>query len=232
MKKSIWLLLPFLFFIASCSFNRNNKKSKVDASTIIILNGPSASGKSSIQEAFIRKVEDPWVKIGIDNFFVGVLSNYYIFGEYTPRCPQYNIMAGVASQDQYGNPLFTLDIGPAGEKIIDGMNHAIKAYADTGNNIIVDYIAYEPRWLEQLIDLLSDHEVILIKVTVPLSILEEREALRATSPRGHARSHYDSIHKHSLTYDLEIDTSQLTPEEAAEVMCNFLDKDVVSSKTN
>ena len=117
-----------------------NKDAK-SQSTIIILNGPSASGKSSIQEAFIRKMESPWIKIGIDNFFVGVLSSYYIYGQYKPTNPAYTVMEGITSEDENKNPIFTLNVGPAGQKIIDGMNHAIKAYADAGNNIIVDFIA-------------------------------------------------------------------------------------------
>ena len=45
----------------------------VEFGTIIILNGPSASGKSSIQEEFCKLMSELWLKIGLDNFFVGVL---------------------------------------------------------------------------------------------------------------------------------------------------------------
>ena len=185
-------------------------------STIIILNGPSASGKSSIQEAFVRQSKFPWIKIGIDNFFVGVLSTYYIYGEYEPINFEYEIMKGISSEDKDKNPVFTLQVGPVGKKIINGMNHAIKAYADAGNNIIVDYIAYDPVWLEDLVALLKNHKVIVVKIDLPLEVLEQRESLRATSPRGHARSHYESVHNHKIKYDLTLDSSKVTPKEAAE----------------
>lgn len=191
-------------------------------STIIILNGPSGAGKSSIQEAFIRSQESPWIKIGIDNFFIGVLSNYYIFGEYQPKNPQNMIMKGIASEDEAKNPVFTLEVGPAGKKIIQGMNHAIKAYADAGNNIIVDYIAYKAEWLEELVQLLKEHKVIVVNVNLPLDILEQREAARATSPRGHARSHYYTVHKHTVPYDLAIDTALVSPQEASTLIEKML----------
>ena len=164
---SIIIALPVSYFL----FQRDHNLK----STIIILNGPSASGKSSIQEAFIRKSESPWIKIGIDNFFIGVLSNYYIFGEYKPQNPNYKIMEGITSEDELKRPIFTLKVGPAGDKIIDGMNRSIKAYADAGNDIIVDYIAYNPVWLENLVKLLKNHKVIVVSVNLPLEILEQRE---------------------------------------------------------
>ena len=217
--KKIFLAIIFIILGLTYLFY---KKDNVVSSTVVILNGPSASGKSSIQEAFIRKSDSPWIKIGIDNFFVGVLSNYYIFGEYKPQNPDYMIMQGIPSEDENKNPVFTLKVGPAGEKIIDGMNHAIKAYADAGNNIIIDYIAYNPKWLENLVNILKGHKVIVVGVNLPLEVLEKREASRATSPKGHARSHYETVHKHNVPYNLNIDTSKVTPDEAAESILKFI----------
>lgn len=219
---SVKYLLLIAIFIALTSFYYLYNSSPKHSSTIIILNGPSASGKSSIQEAFIRKMESPWIKIGIDNFFVGVLSTYYIYGEYKPTNPMYKIMEGIPSEDENKNPIFTLKVGPAGQKIIDGMNHAIKAYADAGNDIIIDYIAYEPQWLENLVALLKGHNIVVVGVSLPLEILEQREATRATSPKGHARSHYNTVHNHNVRYDLKIDTSTVTAEEAAESIKSFV----------
>ena len=74
---------------------------------------------------------------------------------------------------------------------------------------------YEPQWLESLVALLKGHRVIVVSVTLPLEILEQRAA-RATSPKGHARSHYETVHRHNVPYSLEIDSLQITPEQAAE----------------
>lgn len=182
--------------------------------TIVILNGPSASGKSSIQKEFTKLFSKPYLKIGIDNFFVGVLPEQFVIGPVpTPETPDDMVMKGVFSEDEQG-PLFTLEVGPAGQRVISGMNHAIAAYAAQGNDIIVDYIAYEQAWIKELVHVLKDFEVYFVGVDVPLKVLEERERTRATSPVGHARSHYDTVHSHGI-YDFRVDTSLLSSAECA-----------------
>lgn len=190
------------------SVNKKNKNKGI----IIILNGPSASGKSSIQKELASLFDKPYLKIGIDNFFVGVLPEKYIFGP-LPENPEDIVMKGTATQDENG-PLFKLEFGPEGEKIISGMHHAIAAYAKQANNIIVDYILYEQPWLKELVYVLKDYKVYFIGIELPLEILQEREKARNTSPVGHARTHYKTVHEHNI-YDLIIDTSKLTAKEAA-----------------
>ncbi|WP_246691382.1 MULTISPECIES: hypothetical protein [unclassified Mesorhizobium] len=48
----------------------------------------------------------------------------------------------------------------------------------------------------------------------PLDVLEAREAARADRLPGLARWQYPRVHK-GMDYDLEVDTSQLTPLECA-----------------
>ena len=59
------------------------------------------------------------------------------------------------------------------------------------------------------------------RITIPLEKLEERERARGTSPVGHARSHYDTVHTHG-GYDLEIDTSKMSAPEAAQLIKQFV----------
>ncbi|WP_281410999.1 hypothetical protein [Mesorhizobium sp. NZP2077] len=49
----------------------------------------------------------------------------------------------------------------------------------------------------------------------PLEVLEVREAQRADRLPGLARWQYDRVHK-GTRYDLEVDTSRLTPLECAQ----------------
>ena len=48
----------------------------------------------------------------------------------------------------------------------------------------------------------------LVAVKCDLDIVREREAKRAGRFPGTADSHYDSIHKHGVAYDIEVDTSR------------------------
>jgi chloramphenicol 3-O phosphotransferase len=176
--------------------------------TVIILNGTSAVGKSSIMRAFQAKHTEPWLGIGIDNFFIGVLPPKFYLEN---KVEHHAVMQGIATEDAQGK-LFTLHIGEQGQKIIKGMHRAIAAYAKVGNNVIVDYIMYDSAWRDDLKSSLSGIPVIFVGVTASLSTLEQREKMRGTSPEGHARSIYESVHQ-GWHYDLEINTDEMTPDQ-------------------
>ena len=189
-----------------------------DYGTVIILNGTSSVGKSSIMRAFQAKKVEPWLGIGIDNFFVGVLPPKFYMED---KPAHHTVMRGIASEDEQGK-LFTLHIGAAGQKVIKGMHGAIAAYAKAGNNVIVDYIMYDPAWHADLMNALSDFNVVTVGVTAALPVIEERERVRATSPQGHARSVYATVHQ-GWNYDLMIDTDTMTPEEIADQIIGYVE---------
>jgi len=181
---------------------------------VIILNGPSAAGKSSIQRAFQRlMMPQLWIKLGIDSLFDGPMpdidaSNLAYWQATNP------IRWVQTTSDAHGNTVVTLHVGVLGQRVVSGMNAAIAAYAKAGNCVIVDYIAYEKKWIDDLRAQLRDLPSLWVKVDVPLAVLEERETARGTSPKGHARSHYDQVHW-DVRYDLVLDGGKLDPAAAA-----------------
>ena len=60
-------------------------------------------------------------------------------------------------------------------------------------------------------------------MNIPLDILEQREQGRGTSPKGHARSHYDTVHW-DIVYDLQVDSSKQSPTEIAQSIKDFIEK--------
>lgn len=185
--------------------------------TVIILNGPSAAGKSSLQKEF-QKIMMPhlWIKVGIDNLFDQTMPDD-VMQEKNP------IRWGKTTKDINNNPLFTLFIGPDGEKVAYGMNGAIAGYAQAGNNVIVDYIAYKKEWIDDLQKKLKNINTLWAKITIPLSILEEREAARKTSPVGHARSHYDYVHW-DIKYNLELNAHTSDAQNLAQQLKAYYEK--------
>lgn len=191
---------------------------KSEYGTVIILNGPSAVGKSTIMRAFQAKKVEPWLGIGIDNFFVGVLPPKFYMED---KPEHHTVMQGVATEDEHGK-LFTLHIGIEGQKIIKGMHGAIAAYAKAGNNVIVDYIMYDPAWHADLMNALSDFNVVTVGVTAALPVIEERERVRATSPQGHARSVYATVHQ-GWDYELVVNTDEETPSQMADQINEYVE---------
>lgn len=197
------------------------QKEKSNLGMVIILNGPSGSGKSSIQKEF-QKIMMPklWIKVGIDNLFDLPLPDI------TPENMKYwqskNPIRWVEeSKDSFGNAVITLYVGPEGEKVAYAMNSAIAAYAQNGCNVIVDYISYNPVWLNDLEKKLKEFKTYYIAVDIPLEILEQREKARGTSPVGHARSHYETVYG-DLTYDLRVDSGSASVGEIAQQIKLFI----------
>jgi len=184
---------------------------------VIILNGPSAVGKSSLQKAIQKLAQKPYISLGIDSLF-------------NDPFPDEHGSLGTKTNTDFEKQLrhVTIDnntvylhIGQQGQKIVSGMNQAIAAYAQAGNNVVVDYIMYEKSWMQELLKNLSGCPVYLVGVTAPLETIQERERSRSTSPIGHAKSHYNTVHEGN-NYDLWIDTSLDKPEQGADKILKFI----------
>jgi chloramphenicol 3-O phosphotransferase len=213
-NKTILSIGLLLLLIAGFIMNLIKKSYSTKPGMVIILNGPSSVGKSSIIRAFQTKQTTPWLSIGIDNFFVGVLPPKFYLED---TLEHHAVMQGIASTDAQGNKVFTLKVGPEGQKVIKGMHRSIAAYAHAGNNVIVDYINYEPTWIPDLQEALHSLKVIWVGINASLKTIEDREKTRGTSPQGHARSHYHTVHK-DVRYDLMINTDLQNPEETAQMI--------------
>jgi len=208
---------------AGCFFIFLKINKKKSFGIVIVLNGPSGSGKSSIQKEF-QKLYMPnlWIKVGIDNLFDNVMP------EITPENMSFwqskNPIRWVeTSKDDKENNIVTLFVGHQGEKVAYAMNSAIAAYAKNGCNVIVDYIAYKKEWFDDLHEKLKNIKTFYVAVEIPLEVLEQREASRATSPKGHARSHYFTVYG-DKTYDLTVSSEKSSAKQIAEQIKQLIEK--------
>lgn len=218
----VFMIVAVVWFVFKSMYRidifKKNKYGKV-----IILNGPSAAGKSSIQQSFqYLMMPNLWIKVGIDNLFDKPMPD--ITSENMSFWQSENPIRWVTmSKDKDDNSVITLHVGDQGDNVAYGMNSAIAAYAQNGCNVIVDYIAYKKEWIDDLQTKLRDIKTYWVKVTIPLSTLEERESARATSPKGHARSHYDMVYW-DVEYDLEVNSEKDSAQEIAQQIKSFLKK--------
>jgi chloramphenicol 3-O phosphotransferase len=227
MKLRYGLVLVLLtIFIVGFFMERQKSGLVIKKGIVVIFNGASSSGKTTAQKKLQSISKEFFLRIGIDSFFdaliaepdltqfhkEGILEQYTSSGEL--------IRSVIRTHDKEGNQVIPLTIGSAGTRIIHGMHRALAAYADAGNNIIVDYILYDPVWIIDLKKVLADYTVYLIGFKGPLSVIEERERVRATSPAGHARSHYDTVHV-GIEYDLVVDIEQ-SPEAIATTINEYI----------
>ena len=213
MKKNMVNALIFFIFMMGMSYFFYGKYQTYPGK-IIILNGPSCSGKSSIQRAFqTLMMPNLWVKLGIDNLFDNPMPD--ITPENMNFWQSKNVIRWVEeSKDSGDNKIITLFVGPQGKKVAYAMNSAIAAYAKNGCNVIVDYIAYDQAWLKDLESKCSGFTTYYVAVEIPLDTLEQREEVRGTSPKGHARSHYLSVYG-DKKYDLVVNSGISSAQQIA-----------------
>jgi chloramphenicol 3-O phosphotransferase len=165
--------------------------------TIIILNGTSSSGKTSLLKVLQEKLAEPYLNGGIDKF-IWMLPERYL------DRPLWDDVLGLATK-----------AGTTGHTLFSGMHHAIAALSDTGNNVLADHVLVEPSWVNECTKLFANLPAYLIGLQCPLEVLEAREKARKNRTLGQARAQFGVIHKY-CSYDLEVDTSINSPEACAE----------------
>ena len=98
--------------------------------TIIVVNGTSSSGKTSLVRALQARLDEPYLDLGIDRFI------FALPGRYLER-PLWDDVLGRADR-----------AGATGEALVSAMHHAIAAAAQAGMNFIADHVLVEQRWVE------------------------------------------------------------------------------------
>jgi chloramphenicol 3-O phosphotransferase len=169
------------------------------ASTIILLNGISSAGKTSISQILQRTLNEPYLQVSIDTF-----------ENMLPNRPQ-------AGEQFAWEELFP--------KLLAGFHRSIAALADTGSNLIVDHVmVYREGWASTLADCMESLEpfaVYFVGVRCSLEELMRREQARGDRFIGTAERQFPRVHRHIL-YDVEVDTTRTSPEVCAEQIRAFV----------
>ena len=164
--------------------------------SIVVLNGASSSGKTSIVRAWQSQMESPYLDAGLDRFI------WMMPKRYLDR-PLWDDVLGLADQ-----------AGAEGHRLVRGMHRAIAELSRAGCCVIADHVLVEKEWLYDCAALLASLPAYFIGIYCPLEVLEQRERERKDRTLGQARKQFERVHAHKV-YDLELDTSQISPQECA-----------------
>lgn len=152
---------------------------------VIFLHGASSSGKSTIARALQERIEKPFWHISIDHLRD----------------------SGVLPSKRFRNGDFRWSEHRT--RFFEGFHRSLGAYADAGNDLILEHILDTPGWLEMLKERLAGHDVFFVGVHCPLDLLVAREAERGDRPLGSARQDFERIHI-GMRYDLEVQSTDGT----------------------
>ena len=168
----------------------------MSAGRIILLNGASSSGKSTLARALQAAMGTPFLHLSSDQW----------------------IDAGAVPDRRDDGPFdWVSSMRP---RFFDGFHRTIAAMAAAGNDLIVDHIIEYPSWRTQLAQLLSRQDVFFVAVRCDLAELQRREQQRGNRHTGEALAHLHDNRIHDFgPVDATIDTTAgITPVTAQAVI--------------
>jgi chloramphenicol 3-O phosphotransferase len=190
--------------------------STTEVGRIIILNGAPRSGKSSIVRVIQDTFEGPWMNLGVDVFARGV----------TPRRYQPGIGLRPGPGPEKGGDKAELE--PLVPSLYAALYESIAAHSRHGLNVVVDvghHGAIHPELLGDCARRLAGLPVLFVGVRCPIDEIMRRR--NEAGPERYAVGTpeepvpppvilwQEEVHKPGI-YDIEVDTSQLSPQDCAQ----------------
>jgi chloramphenicol 3-O phosphotransferase len=162
---------------------------------IILLNGCSSSGKTSLAHALQRAAPDlHLLHVSLDAFRSMEPRDYWAT-EYRLHWPD-RLAA-----------------------LCHAINAATKQFTSYGQNVILDHVLSKEAWNHLIADL-GGESMYLVRVHCPLALAEAREARRPDRIPGLARAQWESVHI-GHDYDFTVDTSAIDSESAAAMFLSW-----------
>ena len=163
------------------------------AGKIIIINGPSSSGKTTLALAIQKQFDIPFLRFSFDLF----LDNK------------------VLPLDQIRRGSFSWEL--MRPSVFRGIHQCLPSLATAGNHLIFDHIIETKSWLEDLLQSISGLDVFFVGLHCSLPELERRELQRGDRRLGEARADFETVHT-ITSYDLELNSENAVEANAAHLI--------------
>ena len=153
---------------------------------IILLNGPSSSGKSTLAKSLQKSIEEK----RNEKFGIVFIDDF---------------LKMTAEDAIYEDDVFEIS-----EQLCEKTLEVL----ESNPGVVVDHVITSERIFKQLKDKLSPYRLYLIHVTCPLDVLKQRETERKNRCAGSAESSYKYLFPKD-GYDLTVDTHILGADECS-----------------
>tara|TARA_B100000678_G_scaffold271049_1_gene259415 strand:+ start:106 stop:651 length:546 start_codon:yes stop_codon:yes gene_type:complete len=177
---------------------------------VIILNGVSSAGKTTIAKAIQQRAHRDFLHVSMDGFIAMVPDGREFTEGWFP-------VETVANDH---GPLARISNGPKGERLLHQMRAFVAELADSGFDVIVDDVC-RSRGIAAYRTLLDGHRLQIVQVTGDLGKIEQRERERGDRLIGLARAQAMNLHD-DIVYDQDISTTTASPEECAKHILDAL----------
>ncbi|WP_087026492.1 chloramphenicol phosphotransferase CPT family protein [Thaumasiovibrio subtropicus] len=169
---------------------------------IIILNGTGSAGKTSVAKALQEQLDVQYLNFSIDSVLYAL-----------PPSDLHCMMEG--------KPITRRGYDYA--VLVQGYHECVLGLLKSGCRLIIDNAWIEKQDKRNLRSLLSSFNAYYVGVKCDLSVCEQRELARGDRAIGLARHEYPLVHA-DMEYDIEVDTTDKTPQQAADYLVSMLDQ--------
>ncbi len=157
---------------------------------IILLNGPSSAGKSTLAQAIQQQIDEPFWHVSSDQFVAAQM---------------------LPDRRDEGGDFAWSAMRP---RFFRAFHRCLPAIASAEHNLIVDHVIEFAAWMQELVGLLAAYDVFFVGVHCSLEELERRERARGDRTIGEARDHLQVVHTFG-PYDAVVDSTLAPPADNA-----------------
>ena len=183
---------------------------------IILLNGTSSSGKTTVAKILQEKYEGVLLLYGIDTL---------VQTAFPEKCdyPPYDEQAIKATfREVDGHPHATLTVMPYIYPVYRAAVEFCRNLSERGYALIVDEVLFDAGRVTQYFEVLNRENVYFIGIKPERDVVVQREKDRGDRVPGLAAGLYDAVYHPLFSYDLTLNTGVLTPEEAADKILAYI----------
>ena len=175
---------------------------------IIILNGGSSAGKTSLGKAMQDIMEGTWLLMGIDLFWFTLPQKQIDLNRVQPEYYTW-------TTESLGNKEFMrIQPGPILDDLMICRYKAIATFLDAGFNVIADDVVWKKLWLIECLKALEPYETYFVHAFCSDEESARRERQRGDRLIGWARGSAIYADMDAL-YDVQFDTTDSAPEVLA-----------------
>src|SRR4249920_1583571 len=166
---------------------------------VILLNGATSSGKTSIARSLLAALPQPYLHLGIDTIFPMLPPSLCE----TPQGYRF---------DREADGAMPILLGEGFLGVAAAWRRMIRAGVDAGQRFVIDDVWLTPDDRLDWEAVLAGLDTVFVGVRCDLAELQRREIARGDRGIGQALSQQKTVHNYGL-YDVAVDTTA-TPTEA------------------
>jgi chloramphenicol 3-O phosphotransferase len=186
---------------------------------IILLNGTSSAGKTTIAKILQEKYQGVLLLYGVDSM---VQNAFPAKCDYPPFDEQ---AIKLSVNETGGQPLAKLIVSPYMYPVYEAAVRFYKMLSAQGYAIIIDELLFDENRVTPYFEILSGETVYFIGIKPDKEVVIRRENERGDRLPGLAAGLYNEVYNPLFTYDLLLDSGKLTPDEAADLILRCLEQD-------